>query len=62
MVSDTFRSLRGSTLDMFRQPDKLLQAIDVMQDADHRTACTRAYAVTGIPRQFIPMHRAPAAS
>jgi len=24
VVSDTFRSLRGSTLDMYRQPDKLL--------------------------------------
>ena len=31
MVSDTLRSLRGSTLDMFRQPEKLLATIDLMQ-------------------------------
>jgi len=28
LVSDYFRSLRGSTLDMYRQPDKLLAMID----------------------------------
>ena len=33
IVSDYFRSLRGSTLDMFRQPDKLLAMIDVMLPA-----------------------------
>ena len=32
-VSDYFRSLRGSTLDMFRQPEKLLAMIDVMLPA-----------------------------
>ena len=41
VVSDTFRSLRGSTLDMFRQPDTLLKAVDVMQDAHHRAAARR---------------------
>ena len=56
VVSDTFRSLRGSTLDMFRQPDTLLQAVDVMQDAT-LGLLHAAYAVTGIPRQFIPMHK-----
>ena len=56
VVSDTFRSLRGSTLDMFRQPDTLLKAIDVMQDAT-LGLLHAAYAVTGIPRQFIPMHK-----
>ena len=56
VVSDTFRSLRGSTLDMFRQPDTLLRAIDVMQEATIGHALA-AYAVTGVPRQFIPMHK-----
>ena len=56
VVSDTFRSLRGSTLDMFRQPDKLLAAIDVMQEATIGLAMM-AYAATGVPRQFIPMHK-----
>ena len=56
VVSDTFRSLRGSTLDMFRQPDTLLQAVDVMQEATIGLLHA-AFAVTGIPRQFIPMHK-----
>lgn len=56
VVSDTFRSLRGSTLDMFRQPDTLLKAIDVMQEATIGL-CHAAFAVTGVPRQFIPMHK-----
>jgi Uroporphyrinogen decarboxylase (URO-D) len=56
VVSDTLRSLRGGTLDMFRQPDTLLQAVDVMQEATIGLLHA-AYAVTGIPRQFIPMHK-----
>jgi len=56
VVSDTFRSLRGSTLDMYRQPDALLAAIAVMQEATIGLLHA-AYAVTGIPRQFIPMHK-----
>jgi hypothetical protein len=56
VVSDTFRSLRGGTLDMFRQPEKLLAAVDVMQEATIGL-CHAAYAVSGVPRQFIPMHK-----
>ncbi len=56
VCSDTLRSLRGSTLDMFRQPDTLLKAIDVMQEATLGLVHA-AYAVTGVPRQFIPMHK-----
>jgi hypothetical protein len=41
---------------MFRQPDTLLKAVDVMQDATIGLLHA-AYAVTGIPRQFIPMHK-----
>jgi hypothetical protein len=56
VVSDTFRSLRGSTLDMYRQPDKLLALVDRMQEPT-LGLCTMAYAVSGVPRQFIPMHK-----
>ena len=41
---------------MFRQPDTLLEAIDVMQDGT-LGLLHAAFAVTGIPRQFIPMHK-----
>ncbi len=56
VVSDTLRSLRGSTLDMYRHPEELLKTIDVMQ------VPTVAFAVQsaqmfGNPRIFIPMHR-----
>jgi hypothetical protein len=56
VVSDTFRSLRGSTLDMYRQPDKLLAMIDRMQEATIGLSLM-AYAVSGTPRLFIPMHK-----
>jgi len=56
MVSDMFRSLRGSTLDMYRHPDKLLATIDLMQQA--QTGLARmTMQITGNPRVFIPMHR-----
>ena len=56
MVSDNYRSLRGSTLDMFRQPEKLLAMIDVMQVPVVATAVQGA-KMLGNPRVFIPMHR-----
>ena len=56
MVSDTLRSLRGSTLDIFRQPEKLLAMIDLMQVPCVATAVMGAKMV-GNPRIFIPMHR-----
>jgi hypothetical protein len=56
MVSDTLRSLRGSTLDIFRQPEKLLAMIDLMQVPAVATAVMGA-KMLGNPRIFIPMHR-----
>ncbi len=56
MVSDMLRSLRGSAFDMYRHPDQLLAAIDLMQQAQIGLAMM-VMQVTGNPRVFIPMHR-----
>ena len=56
VVSDTFRSLRGSTLDMYRHPEELLQTIDLMQVPTVALA-VQAAQIFGNPRIFIPMHR-----
>jgi hypothetical protein len=56
IVSDTLRSLRGSTLDMFRHPEKLLATIDLMQVPTLALA-VQAAEVSHNPRVFIPMHR-----
>jgi hypothetical protein len=56
LVSDYYRSLRGSTLDMFRQPDKLLAMIDVMLPASI-ALIVGACKATNTTRAFIPMHR-----
>ena len=56
VVSDTLRSLRGSTLDMFRHPDELLKTIDIMQVPTVAMAI-QAGQMFGNPRIFIPMHR-----
>jgi uroporphyrinogen-III decarboxylase len=56
VVSDTFRSLRGSTLDMYRHPEELLQTIDLMQVPTVALA-VQAARMFGNPRIFIPMHR-----
>jgi hypothetical protein len=56
LVSDYFRSLRGSTLDMYRQPEKLLAMIDVMTPASIGLIIGACKA-TNTTRAFIPMHR-----
>jgi hypothetical protein len=56
LVSDYFRSLRGSTLDMFRQPDKLLAMIDAMVPASIGLIVGDCKA-TNTTRAFVPMHR-----
>ncbi len=55
-VSDYYRSLRGSTLDMFRQPGKLLAMAEMILPTLVAQAVGAA-RVTGNPRVFIPMHR-----
>jgi hypothetical protein len=56
VVSDFMRGLKGSSLDIYRQPDKLLQAIAMFEPMTIELAL-QAARVTGIPRVFIPMHR-----
>ena len=55
-VSDFFRGLRGGSLDIYRNPDKLLAAVDLMQPSVVALAVATA-KITGNPRVFIPMHR-----
>ncbi len=55
-VSDFFRGLKGSSLDIYRNPDKLKRATDLMQPACIGM-CMAAAKATGNPRVFIPMHR-----
>ncbi len=54
--SDYYRGLKGSTLDMFRRPDKLLAAIEVITEPLIERVTVSAKA-SGNPRVFIPMHR-----
>lgn len=55
-ISDLYRGLRGSMLDMYRCPDKLLAAIDFFTDVEIETTVAAARRV-GNPRIFIPLHR-----
>jgi len=55
-ISDALRSLRGSSLDMFRVPDKLLAAIDMFIPLTIG-GCVMMAKQTGNNGVFIPMHR-----
>jgi hypothetical protein len=55
-VSDYFRGLRGGSIDIYRDPERLLAAVELMQPACVQLAMAGAQA-TGNPRVFIPMHR-----
>lgn len=55
-ISDFFRGTRGAMLDMYRNPDKLLEAIDKMLPIMLRLGVTRAKD-TGVPRVFVPLHK-----
>jgi hypothetical protein len=56
VVSDFFRGLRGGSLDIYRNPDKLLATIELMQPSCIGLSIAVAQ-MTGNPRVFIPMHR-----
>ncbi len=56
VVSDFYRGLRGGSLDLYRNPAKLLAAIDLMQPSCVGLSIAVAQ-MTGNPRVFIPMHR-----
>ncbi|MCL5734127.1 MAG: hypothetical protein M1274_00815 [Actinobacteria bacterium] len=56
MVSDFFRGLRGGSLDIYRNPEKLLAAVELMEQVSIAPAITAA-KMSGNPRVFVPMHR-----
>jgi uroporphyrinogen-III decarboxylase len=59
-ISDFFRGLNGTMLDMYRQPDKLKAAVDYV--VPHVTQFALNYAaMSGNPRVEIPLHRGSAA-
>jgi len=56
-ISDMLRGMRGTMIDMYRNPDKLLEAIDrAFFPVLFEAGVARAIA-SGNPRVFIPLHR-----
>jgi uroporphyrinogen-III decarboxylase len=56
VVSDSLRGMRGVMLDMYRRPDKLLEAIDKILAYLVKTLVASADA-SGNPRAMLGMHR-----
>ena len=56
VISDRLRGMRGSMLDMFRQPDKYLEATEKLLPVMLGLSIATA-KMTGNPRVFIPLHR-----
>jgi hypothetical protein len=56
VVSDRLRGMRGSMLDMFRQPDSLIKACEKLLPILLGMAVATA-KISGNPRVFIPLHR-----
>ncbi len=56
VVSDRLRGMRGSMLDMFRQPDRLIKACEKLLPILLGMAIATA-KMSGNPRVFIPLHR-----
>ena len=55
-ITDFLRGMKGSMLDMYRVPDKLLAAIDLIAPQMTRYVMTGA-TKSGNPRVFVPLHR-----
>ena len=55
-ISDMLRGMRGIMLDMYRQPDRLIEAMDRIFPILTGAAVAGAKRV-GNPRVFIPLHR-----
>jgi hypothetical protein len=55
-ISHSMRGLRGSIMDMYRQPDKLLELCDRIQEMDFRKPVGRPSKL-GYIRVFIPLTR-----
>jgi len=56
VISDRLRGMRGSMLDMFRQPDKLIKTCEKLLPTLLIMAIATA-KMSGNPRVFIPLHR-----
>jgi len=55
-IGDTLRGSRGIMVDMYRQPDKLLQALEAMTPLMVKMGASNARA-NGNPIVFIPLHK-----
>jgi len=55
-IGDTLRGTRGIILDMYRQPDKLLQAMEVITPLMIKMGVSAA-KMNGNPIVFIPLHK-----
>jgi uroporphyrinogen-III decarboxylase len=56
VISDRFRGMRGSMLDMYRKPDKLLAAIERLLPIQAGNGMMMA-KMSNIRRVFMPLHR-----
>ncbi len=56
VISDMFRGMRGTMLDMYRQPDKLLEMIERIYPLLLELGVAGAEK-SGIPRVYMPLHR-----
>jgi len=56
ILSDRLRGMRGSMLDMYRQPDKVLKTVERLLPIILRSAISRTKH-TNNPRVWIPLHR-----
>jgi len=55
-IGDTLRGTQGIIMDMYRQPDKLLQAMESIVSMEIKRGVSGANA-SGIPVIFIPLHK-----
>ena len=56
-ISDMLRGMRGVMLDMYRQPDKLIDATEKIYFPTIFEAGVERARQSGCPRVFIPLHR-----
>ena len=56
-ISDLLRGMRGIMMDMYRQPEKLLEALDRIYFPTLFQAGVQKAKASGCPRVFIPLHR-----
>jgi len=55
-VADMLRGTRGSVMDMYRQPEKLLEALEVIADRSIESAVNMVNMARS-PIMFVPMHK-----